>query len=1080
LAELNHERAKEIEAFRAQVNAAINQKNLDFQKWRFEQEKKIQYDILQLQQDFQRDLTNIQHQNALIQMRERLREDKSPINNLACDLLENSFSHGIMPLKVFLAPPVLDYDPSTGKPYHDSYEGFFYEEIKQFLHQGYLNKRVQLQDRSWVSKKQGGGSALQSIHAQLKSIPVLILESNIPLGELNLSLGYWNSGDISYTQSSILSGIVFSDLLYDSAKKRALEWEVTRKKLEALGKDEAYIKTMGGVNEENLQIYYKELADKKELEQNGIDTANSPFSKQYKITDQDYKSFYKYLAVWHCLIIGLYADILFLGNSWENTPLLPTLIPYLLEKYQNHFLLTPQFWHEAITKVMTVYGQFYDTLKSNASSCLPEIRMKLALSLANLPNEYKYLALEQGNKAFTDWLRANDAPSDKVFDLDNDADCQLLKRIIYQEDQPFLESLKLLLDKVKDANGIDASQSAGVKSLMAGWEFLNSLGIISNVSMMEFEKSPKITDPNSKKCDNISETDIKNQNTYTGEPTMKSNKENQQATEILKSLQRLFSDRPEVLRLLDPSNLDPDRIAGEVILDNYRNQEGFASTVNLYVTGRTGAGKTSLGNTIFDSKQKAMKSTGYMNCTDDVGCFQSANNLKYFDLPGVASKQDFENINRAALGIDQIFSKRRPTAPITQFTLSDYTDYQSTNKAKQETILVEEWQSTQNQLINGADVILYVIAPHAGFVNDDEDYLYDLLSTQKKKRGSSNVIIALNLHLNKNGSPKYTKENIEDVHKMITNIYNEVYRDHITKPVIIEINSLTGLGADKIAEEICKLLPADKLGKMEEVLGDKLKEKARMVRSKKFREALIYIASRLATFKVDQSFDNSSDIVLGSYAAVYSYSSRVFKKEVPNGENAYGVVSDFAGQTKESRTEKEITEIPIYETIENFRTVLKPIYDNVKKEQVIKVENPEKIPINRGLIGNFLWGNEEIVYTEEVQVHQTTSFEQIDMEEVEVSDGVIQKRTGYEKKLIGLRYLKGGYDIIKGILAIGLGVESLPDENIDNFNRIYGAGEKEVTLKIGNLKSRIEQIISNSDSKKAENEIISILMQALL
>ena len=45
LAELNHERAKEIETFRAQVNFAINQKNLDFQKWRFEQEKKIQFEI---------------------------------------------------------------------------------------------------------------------------------------------------------------------------------------------------------------------------------------------------------------------------------------------------------------------------------------------------------------------------------------------------------------------------------------------------------------------------------------------------------------------------------------------------------------------------------------------------------------------------------------------------------------------------------------------------------------------------------------------------------------------------------------------------------------------------------------------------------------------------------------------------------------------------------------------------------------------------------------------------------------------------------------------------------------------------
>ncbi|ELP54951.1 hypothetical protein O53_3779 [Microcystis aeruginosa TAIHU98] len=1081
LAELNHERAKEIEAFRAQVNFAINQKNLDFQKWRFEQEKKIQYDILQLQQDFQRDLTQIQHQNALIQMRERLREDKSPIHNPAFDILENSFAHRVMPLQVLISPPQLNYDPKTGKPYISGVEDTLAEEIHQFLRQGYAGNQkwpVQFLNGNWISNSQGGNAALLSLHSQLKNIPVLILDTKIPFDELNFSVGYWFSGDVSFTRSSILSSQSVSHLLHESAKKRALKWEEKREKIKASGKDEAYIKALGKVDEENLQIYYQELAEIAELKQIGV--TDLPIRKEYKITEEDYKTFYRYLAVWHCLAIGLYADILFLGNSWENTPLLPSLIPYLLEKYRDNPLLTSEFWQEAISSIVKVYGEFYNSLRSDFAYCGHEIRMELALSLANLPSEYRCLALEQGNKAFSDWLRANDAPSDKVFDLDNDADCQLLKRIIYQEDKPFLESLKLLLDKVKDVDRIDGSQSAGVKSLIAGWEFLDRLGIISNVSMMEFEKSPKITDPNSKKCDNISETDIKNQNSSKGEPTMNSNKENQQATEILKSLQRLFSDRPEVLRLLDPSNLDTDRIAGEVILDNYRNQEGFASTVNLYVTGRTGAGKTSLGNTIFDSKQKAMKSTGYMNCTDDVGCFQSANNLKYFDLPGVASKQDFENINRAALGIDQIFSKRRPTAPITQFTLSDYTDYQSTNKAKQETILVEEWQSTQNQLINGADVILYVIAPHAGFVNDDEDYLYDLLSTQKKKRGSSNVIIALNLHLNKNGSPKYTKENIEDVHKMITNIYNEVYRDHITKPVIIEINSLTGLGADKIAEEICKLLPADKLGKMEEVLGDKLKEKARMVRSKKFREALIYIASRLATFKVDQSFDNSSDIVLGSYAAVYSYSSRVFKKEVPNGENAYGVVSDFAGQTKESRTEKEITEIPIYETIENFRTVLKPIYDNVKKEQVIKVENPEKIPINRGLIGNFLWGNEEIVYTEEVQVHQTTSFEQIDMEEVEVSDGVIQKRTGYEKKLIGLRYLKGGYDIIKGILAIGLGVESLPDENIDNFNRIYGAGEKEVNLKIGNLKSRIEQIISNSDSKKAENEIISILMQALL
>jgi len=573
-------------------------------------------------------------------------------------------------------------------------------------------------------------------------------------------------------------------------------------------------------------------------------------------------------------------------------------------------------------------------------------------------------------------------------------------------------------------------------------------------------------------------------NLHVSEDNMNSNNENQQATEILKSLQRLFSDRPEVLRLLDPSNLDPDRIAGEVILDNYRNQEGFASTVNLYVTGRTGAGKTSLGNTIFDSKQKAMKSTGYMNCTDDVGCFQSANNLQYFDLPGVASNQDFENINRAALGIDQIFSKRRANAIIKQFILSDYTDYQSTNKAKQETIFVEKWQSTENQLIKGPDVILYVIAPHAGFVNDDEDYLFDLLSTQKNKRSSSNVIIALNLHLNNNGSPKYTKENIEDVHKLITNIYNEVYSDNLTKPVIIEINSLTGTGSDKIAEEICKLLPTDKLGKMEEILGDKLKEKARQVRSKKFREALIYIASRLATFKVDQSFDNSSDIVLGSYAAVYSYSSKVFKKEVPSGENAYGVVSNFADQTKESRTENITIKEPIIESIERFTTISEPVYKDVEETSQFTMDNEEIVVTKRdgffGLDQKLRGSRVDKVKQPKVVEIKTTRNQQTGTKTTRVSDGYETAITGYNDKIVGLKHLKGGYDIIKGILSIGLGIESLPNENIGNFNRIYEAGEKEISIKVGNLKSKIEQVINNSDSKKAENEIIQILKKALL
>ncbi|NCR41112.1 MAG: GUN4 domain-containing protein [Microcystis aeruginosa W13-11] len=488
LAELNHERAKEIEAFRAKVSHAINQKNLDFQKWRFEQEKKIQYDILQLQQDFQRDLVRLQHQNAVELMRERLRSDKSPIANLPFDLLENSFAHGVMPLKLFLAPPFLDHDPSTGKPLTSGYETYLAEEIEQFLHQGYLvshHHPVQLVDRAWESKKWGGSSALQALHGQLKSIPVLVLESDINLGDLlNFKLGYWSAGDVSYTKATILSGQSYSDLLYSIAKNRALEWEKTRQKLQEIGKDEAFIKEKGGLNEENLQILYKELAEKAEFEEHGLDLT---VKKDYKLSNLDYRAFYQYLAVWHCLVIGLYADILFLGNSWENTPLLPSLIPYLLEKYKNHPLLTPEFWQEGIATIVKAYGRFYDSLESDSASCSPEIRMKLALSLANLPDAYKYLALEQGNSALCHWLKANNAPTDKVFDIDSDDDIRLFKRIIYQEYMPFLESLKLLSEQVKDAENIDINQLSKVNSVLQQWRSLVRFGNIPHLPALVTE-----------------------------------------------------------------------------------------------------------------------------------------------------------------------------------------------------------------------------------------------------------------------------------------------------------------------------------------------------------------------------------------------------------------------------------------------------------------------------------------------------------------------------------------------------------------------------------------------------------------
>lgn len=607
LAELSHERLKEIEVFRAEVNFAINQKNLDFQKWSFEQRKKIELEILQLQQDFQRDLARLQHQNAVELMRERLRSDKSPIHNQAFDLLENSFAHRVMPLQVLISPPQLNYDPKTGKPYLSGFEDTLAEEIHQFIRQGYtVNQEwpVQFLDGNWISNSQGGNAALLSLHSQLKSIPVLILDTKIPLEELNFSVGYWFSGDVSFSRSSILSGQSFSDLLYESAKKRALQWEKKREKIKASGKDEAYIKALGKVDEENLQIYYQELAEIAELKQTGV--TDLPIRKKYIITEEEYKTFYRYLAVWHCLTIGLYADILFLGNSWENTPLLPSLIPYLLEKYRDNPLLTSEFWQEAISSIVKVYGKFYDSLKSNFAYCAPEIRMKLALSLANLPSEYKYLALEQGNKAFSDWLEVNRIPADKIFDVNNDDDCQVLKRIIYQENKLFLESLKSLLEKIRGAEEIDESKTTGISRLLVGWEFLSRFDGIPQLPIIESEKSPAIMETNPKKSDRVSQSSISNQTTTRKKSMSNKNSSiNLEATEV-----RLwFADQLDRMRqTLVASERQAAEASGELalsaLIDSLRREVDKLKNAKFrfLIIGDFNRGKSSILNVLFGQK----------------------------------------------------------------------------------------------------------------------------------------------------------------------------------------------------------------------------------------------------------------------------------------------------------------------------------------------------------------------------------------------------------------------------------------------------------------------------------------------
>ncbi|MFN5515842.1 MAG: hypothetical protein ACK5CA_14165 [Cyanobacteriota bacterium] len=483
MADLSHERALEMEAFRAKVNWAIADRNFNFQKWQLEQARQLQYEILQRRQDFQLQVISSQRQNALDILRERLRSDRSPITTLAVDLLESSFDHEELPLKVLISPPTVDFDSHTSQANQAGWEAFLAEEIFQSLSPEYWHnpqRPVRLLDKVWESKKQGGGAALESLYAQLKAIPILVLESETIGGDqLNFRLGYWPGGNVPYIRQTLLSGCPVSELLAESAKQTALAWRPTLAILEEMGETEADIQRVGGVKYDNLRLYDAEADKRRRYEERGLDYQALNLGQSFQVSDEDKKNFYRFLAVWHCLVIATYADLLFFRRSWENTPLLPSLLPHLLARHQNNPLLPPEFWQEQIPRLIRQYDQLYGELAPELHLLKPDLRLRLAASVLALPQEYHYLALDIGAEAVADWLTANGVPQDKVFNVNNDEDSALLKGLIYQEDETFLTALASLMEGLNGVPSLDLQKVLQISSLLVAWQFLRRWELIS-------------------------------------------------------------------------------------------------------------------------------------------------------------------------------------------------------------------------------------------------------------------------------------------------------------------------------------------------------------------------------------------------------------------------------------------------------------------------------------------------------------------------------------------------------------------------------------------------------------------------
>jgi len=243
-------------------------------------------------------------------------------------------------------------------------------------------------------------------------------------------------------------------------------------------------------------------------------------------------------------------------------------------------------------------------------------------------------------------------------------------------------------------------------------------------------------------------------------------------------------------------------IRAKFLIEKLRTFQQHEVSISLCATGRTGSGKTTLGNRLIGIDY-FMPSTGRQDCTDEVNLVEFPIGLKYFDLPGVCSDDKLENYNRAALGIDQIDDFDL----IDTLTLAKYTENQSTQRQK---FSVSFFQETQ---LN-PDLIFYLIAPDKQFLSIDSAYLRNLLKKHRHK-----IIYIFNIFADKETSKIFatTEQNIIDVTTRIQKVHTSVLGSENT-PIIVPINCWTGEGIAELVSYSHQILGDEKGNIFEELI----------------------------------------------------------------------------------------------------------------------------------------------------------------------------------------------------------------------------------------------------------------------
>lgn len=234
------------------------------------------------------------------------------------------------------------------------------------------------------------------------------------------------------------------------------------------------------------------------------------------------------------------------------------------------------------------------------------------------------------------------------------------------------------------------------------------------------------------------------------------------------------------------------KIRAKFIIEKLANYPQNISHINIFATGRTHSGKTTLGNRLLGIDY--FLSTGRQDCTKEINLIEFPIGLKYFDLPGVCSDDFLENYNRVALNVSQF----EDFPLVSEVSLLRYKQDQSPSE---QNLSISHYESLSFK----PDLVYYLIAPDKQFARGDRKYLRDLLKRHQ------NIIYVFNMFVNKQTGMSYfaTEANIQDVTTQILKVHRDILGEG-SQPMIVGVNCLTGEGISELLHQSQQILSGQK------------------------------------------------------------------------------------------------------------------------------------------------------------------------------------------------------------------------------------------------------------------------------